>query len=200
MTEKKTRMKASERREQILDIARSCFTEYGFIGTTTAMIAERAEVSEPILYRHFSSKLELFHAVLTETLDIALKRFDEVARGKKNGADKLLAIVEDYPDFSRRQRNLMNVVDRAVAPDQTERTKKYLRDYFSGFESVLLGFVREGQADGSIRRTLDASTLASFLTMAGTGFGVLDALDFDSATSKSFPEDTKKLLAALLRK
>lgn len=59
-----TRMTGDERREQILHIAIKLFSQQGFSGTTTKKIAEDAGVSEAMVFRHFASKNELYHAIL----------------------------------------------------------------------------------------------------------------------------------------
>jgi AcrR family transcriptional regulator len=59
-----TRMTGDERREQILQIAIKLFSQHGFRGTTTKKIAEEAGVSEAMVFRHFASKSELYHAIL----------------------------------------------------------------------------------------------------------------------------------------
>ena len=195
----RSRMKGSERREQILVVARECFSEHGYSGTTTAMIARETGVTEPVLYRHFASKLVLFHAILEETLHVSLSHFAEITAGLESGADKLLAIVQDYPKFARKNRNLFNMVDRAVATDGGDKTRRMLADYYHGFEEALCAFVAEGQADGSIRKSIDPLVISSLLTMAGVGFGVLDGLDDPRYTRPDFPEKLASLIALILK-
>ena len=64
MTTTATRMPAAERRLAIVEAAIRVFTEGSYRGTTTAEIARAAGVSEPILYRHFASKRDLYLAAL----------------------------------------------------------------------------------------------------------------------------------------
>jgi AcrR family transcriptional regulator len=54
------RMTGQERREKILAAARQNFLRYGFEGTKTRFIAREAGVTEAVLYRHFTSKEQLF--------------------------------------------------------------------------------------------------------------------------------------------
>lgn len=61
---RKRRLPASERKKVILDAALSAFVEFGYHGALMDTIAERAEVTKPILYRHFSSKLDLLLAII----------------------------------------------------------------------------------------------------------------------------------------
>jgi len=60
------RLPATERRTAIIDAALRVFSTGSYSGATTAEIAREAEVSEPILYRHFASKKELYFACLDE--------------------------------------------------------------------------------------------------------------------------------------
>ena len=57
-------MTGDERREQILHVAIKLFSQHGFSGTTTKKIAEAAGVSEAMVFRHFSTKSDLYHAIL----------------------------------------------------------------------------------------------------------------------------------------
>ena len=59
-----TRLPAEERRRKLVDAALRVFSEGSYSGATTAQIARQAGVSEPILYRHFASKRELYFACL----------------------------------------------------------------------------------------------------------------------------------------
>lgn len=61
-----TRLPAAERRRAIVDGALRVFSTGSYAGATTADIARAAGVSEPLLYRHFSSKRELYFACLEE--------------------------------------------------------------------------------------------------------------------------------------
>lgn len=57
------------KREQILAVAGQLFMEHGFNAVTMDAIAEAAPVSKPTLYNHFSSKADLFFAVMTARAD-----------------------------------------------------------------------------------------------------------------------------------
>jgi AcrR family transcriptional regulator len=61
-----TRLSAPERRRAIVEAAIRVFSEGSYSGATTALIAREAGVSEPILYRHFASKRDLYVACLDE--------------------------------------------------------------------------------------------------------------------------------------
>jgi TetR/AcrR family transcriptional regulator len=64
LTQPKARMSSEDRRSQLLRTAIETFARNGFGGTKTKDIAAAAGISEAILFRHFASKEDLYHAIL----------------------------------------------------------------------------------------------------------------------------------------
>jgi TetR/AcrR family transcriptional regulator len=65
-------------RERILAAALDEFAGRGFDGTTTAEIARRAGVTQPLVHYHFESKDALWRAAVSEAFTSALSAFDGV--------------------------------------------------------------------------------------------------------------------------
>jgi AcrR family transcriptional regulator len=63
------RLTGAERRERILDAAETAFGERGYAGASVGEIAEAAGITKPVLYDHFSSKHELFVAIMERARD-----------------------------------------------------------------------------------------------------------------------------------
>lgn len=94
MTGATQRLPAAERRRAIVATAREVFSEGGFRGATTAEIARRAGVSEPILYRHFQCKRDLYLAALTEAWTLRRAVWDEAIAAEPDPVRWPLAMVE----------------------------------------------------------------------------------------------------------
>ncbi|MBI5810173.1 MAG: TetR/AcrR family transcriptional regulator, partial [Deltaproteobacteria bacterium] len=60
----KKRMTGEERKRQIVKVAASLFAKNGFKGTTTRGIAEKASISEAVIFRHFKKKQDLYKAII----------------------------------------------------------------------------------------------------------------------------------------
>ena len=58
------RMTGTERREQLITVARALFAERGFEGTSVEEIAAQAGVSKPVVYEHFGGKEGLYAVVV----------------------------------------------------------------------------------------------------------------------------------------
>ncbi len=64
-----TRLSASERAEQLIQVAVDLFSRKGFKGTTTREIAAAAGVTEAIIFRHFATKEQLYTAIIDRRLN-----------------------------------------------------------------------------------------------------------------------------------
>ena len=65
-------MTGSERRHQLIDVARSIFAERGYEGTSIEEIAQRARVSKPVVYEHFGGKEGLYAVVVDREMSALL--------------------------------------------------------------------------------------------------------------------------------
>ena len=75
-----TRLPASERREQLLDVAMTVFAANGYHGTSMNGVAKAAGVTKPVLYQHFTSKRDLYLELIE---DVADRLANEVVRAAK---------------------------------------------------------------------------------------------------------------------
>ncbi|MCW1958366.1 MAG: TetR/AcrR family transcriptional regulator [Mycobacterium sp.] len=65
-------MTGSERRHQLIDIARAIFAERGYDGTSVEEVAQRAGVSKPVVYEHFGGKEGLYAVVVDREMSALL--------------------------------------------------------------------------------------------------------------------------------
>lgn len=94
-----TRLRAAQRRSQLLEVAGSLFAEHGYHGLSMESLAEAAGVSKPVLYQHFPSKRDLYLALLGD----AVAEMEGQVRGALAGTTDNKARVEGaitaYFDF-----------------------------------------------------------------------------------------------------
>lgn len=91
-------MSAEERRESVLDAAVAEFARGGLAGTSTEAIAARAGISQPYLFRLFSTKKELFIAAYRRSHALIERRFIEASEGL-TGKQALDAMARAYHDL-----------------------------------------------------------------------------------------------------
>ncbi|MBF1735251.1 MAG: helix-turn-helix transcriptional regulator, partial [Trueperella pyogenes] len=64
MAEKRMRMSAFARREQLVAVGRATFAAKGFDGTSVEEIATHAKISKPVIYEHFGGKEGLYAVIV----------------------------------------------------------------------------------------------------------------------------------------
>jgi TetR/AcrR family transcriptional regulator len=105
-------MSREERRRQLIKIAVKFFSEFGFQGASTKSIAEAAGVTEAIIYRHFSTKEQLYSAILDYKLQQSgtqewIHELNKLAKANRDEelfrsvARKVLDSYQKDPDFQR---------------------------------------------------------------------------------------------------
>src|SRR5437764_12193533 len=89
------RLSAAERKEAVLEAALVEFAEAGYEGTSTEVIARRAGISQPYLFRLFGTKKELFKVSVARCFRETLETFQRAAEGHR-GDEALHALGEAY--------------------------------------------------------------------------------------------------------
>lgn len=93
------RMRAPERRAQLLDVARKVFGKDGFHSVTMDAVAREAGVTKPILYDHFSSKRDLYLALLEADLASLRERVRTALETSRGNRERIRASFQAYFDF-----------------------------------------------------------------------------------------------------
>jgi AcrR family transcriptional regulator len=83
----KIRMTSNARRASIVQCAIRLFAEKGFRGTTTRELAAAVGVTEPVLYRHFRAKRDLYSAIIEARSGEASERASELRELAAHGDD-----------------------------------------------------------------------------------------------------------------
>lgn len=166
----RSRLPAAERRTAILEAALRVFGERSYRAATTAEIARAAGVSEPILYRHFAGKQELYVACL-----------DEMARRLREKAEAIIAAEPDPREWSFAVPRAIDVLRReGVYPSQMwvqalgeagedSALTRYMRRHARELHDFAAGIIRRAQEAGGVAADRDPDAEA----WIGIGLGLL---------------------------
>jgi AcrR family transcriptional regulator len=155
------RLPAEERRSAIVAAALEVFGSGSYSGSTTAEIARAAGVSEPIIYRHFPSKRELWCACL-----------DEAWRELRSAITSAGAFVSPADAGTKKSSPWSNPllpnlwiqgVTEAAEDDEIQR---HLRAHIGEVHDFVADLMRGAQAAGAIPADRDAGAEA-WIFLAG---------------------------------
>ncbi len=165
----------SQRTDDILCAAEHVFARDGFAAATMDAVAREAGVSKGGMYRHFSSKDELFLAVVARTakeLD-ALLRSDAAVTTAVNGFAALRACIALTMSFAKQSDGKVKLaLDCSAIRDLVDPRSPALPPFDEAVTSLVelgLDVLRRGQTDGSIRSDVHVAGLAVSLWGAVIG-------------------------------
>jgi AcrR family transcriptional regulator len=145
--EKRKRLPADERREQLLDAARRVFVKTGFAAARIRMIADEAGVNDALLYQHFRSKEELFEAAVAEPLEesverlLALGRYREGIEEGELREEHLRALLEELLSGMVASAPLIGIVLMA----EPEIGERFYREHFAPAMQRLVAAIEAAQ-------------------------------------------------------
>jgi AcrR family transcriptional regulator len=181
MTATATRMAAADRRRHLVDTATRLFTEGSYHGTTTAEIARAAGVSEPILYRHFASKRDLYLAALEDVWSKTQESWQRTLDASPDACAAVEAIGKGHVSVRSPKLQLAELWVQALSEaSEDPELKRHLRRHMREVHDFVAGLVRRGQEEGAIAAERDPDAEAwimlagGILGMVGRRVGLLD--------------------------
>ena len=138
--DKANRLPRDERRAQLLSAALEVFTAAGYHSAAMDEIADRANVSKPVLYQHFPSKLELYLAVLDLHIDSLVFALQKAIAEHRGNADRVKATVEAYFGFIDAEGEAFRLLfesDMNLEPQVRERLNRMTYDCAAAVSAVI---------------------------------------------------------------
>ena len=141
MTEDKSaRLPRDERRAQLLVAALEVFTVAGYHSAAMDEIADRANVSKPVLYQHFPSKLDLYLAVLDMHIDSLVFAIQKAIASNRENSSRVAATVETYFGFIDSEGEAFRLLfesDMSLEPQVRERLNRMTYDCAAAVSAVI---------------------------------------------------------------
>ena len=151
MTTQRTRLPAEERRAAVLEAASTIFARGTYRSTTTAEIAKHAGVTEPVLYRHFPSKRDLYLACLEEAWVDTRKLWDGAVTDEPDPALWLTAMGRAYLATKDRRGQLAHLwLQSLTEVSDDPEVRKFVRRQLQTVHSYVADVMRRSQEAGGI--------------------------------------------------
>lgn len=193
------RMRAEDRRRQLLEVAAELFAKLGYRGATTAELARAAGITEPILYRHFQNKLDLFTTLIYEVGDEVIAAWELALADVDEPARRLKILLGANPATHERGRGVYRVIFQAMTeaegdPSIADALCKHITK-LHGFVKVELTRLQKARA---VRDDEPASALAWVLIDVAIGYGILAPLGLPGQTAAARTVGIERLMEDLL--
>ena len=158
------RLQPSERRRLLEEAAGRLFAERGYDGTTLSDIAAAADVTKPMLYRHFDSKKALYLGLLEKHRD-DLPRFVERAAASPPES-RLEALLDTWLSYVQEHGYAWKMIFRDRTGDAQIQA---FRHEVQARARVVMAALVESESDATAE---EVEPLAEFLRSGGAGLAL----------------------------
>lgn len=171
------RMKAEDRRRQLLEVAADVFAQRGYRGATTAELASAAGITEPILYRHFDNKLDLFTTLIDEVGSAVIDAWNQALDACDTPEQRFDALIAGNPATHERGRGVYRVIFQAMTEAEGEpEINAAIRKHVERLHRFLTRELAGLQDAGVIRDDEPAASQAWLMMHLAIGYGMVSPL------------------------
>jgi len=156
----------STTRDKLLEAAIKLFAEKGFNGTTTKEIAEKAEVNEALIFRHFSTKRDLYGAIIEKKIfeepgiEIALETHND----SKDDALVFTAIATRMFDRCGKDPSFMRLLHFS-ALEGHDLSDMFFETYVEYINMLICDYIETRIKDGALRNVNPLYASKAFIGM-----------------------------------
>ncbi|HWM43621.1 MAG TPA: nucleoid occlusion factor SlmA [Burkholderiales bacterium] len=140
-----------ERRLEILKALATMLEAPKWERITTAALAEKLEVSEAALYRHFASKAQMYEGLIEFIESSVFTLANQITADEADGRNQCEKLVEMLLAFAEKNPGMVRVMTGDALVGEHERLQVRINQFFERFESTLKQSLRvssDGDAAG----------------------------------------------------
>jgi AcrR family transcriptional regulator len=199
MAKRAPKRTAQQRRRLIIESAQAMFAASNYARVGTAELAKAAGISEPALYRYFSSKKELFISTIKTAGKRLLDIWERLASEVIDPLEVIRAIGLGYYDHLRSRSPVMKLLFQALSETDDEEIRQALYNNFAAFIRFLEENLEEGKRQGLIRQDVSPTVAAWQLMAFGLTLDLIHPLGFDEEMNRSHVEEWQRLYLDSIR-
>ncbi len=195
----KNRLSGDERRHQIIEKAAEVFAKKGVMGTRTRDIAEVCNINEALIYRHFTSKDELYQEAMIYSYDLAVRSWMSGAKGHANGLSALIAVLlVQFEMLSENPVLCANMWHGIASTTHDPIMAESLEEKLNSFHVFIKGMIEQGIKDGSIKPEITPDLGAWLLRGSSFNYILRGVLNLEAGSEARDPELYSKFIRDLL--
>ena len=157
-----------ERRLEILKALAQMLEQPKWGKITTAALAERLDVSEAALYRHFASKAQMYEGLIEFIESSVFTVANKIAQDEADGREQAAKLVEVLLAFAEKNPGMVRVMTGDALVGEHERLQARMNQFYDRFEATLKQALRSpggggGQKPSDADVTAQAGLLLRYL-------------------------------------
>lgn len=155
------RIPAAERRAVTVEAVLSLAGDQNPSDITTAAIAQRMNVTQGALFRHFPSKDAIWEAVMEWVAERLLARIDDAARGIESPLASMEAMFMSHVAFAAEHPGMPRMVFSELQRAEPTPAKRMVQTLLQRYGKRLHELLAKGKAAGELSAVLDIEAAAT---------------------------------------
>jgi len=184
----------TERQKEIIEVALELISKKGIQGLTIKNLAKEIGITEPAIYRHYDSKIDILIAVLELFKHNTEHLFEKELNNDSKAIDKIEHLfTKHFTSFSATPSLVSVIFSEEIFRNEPILINK-ISEVIDKNDKILTTIIVKGQKSGEIRSDIEAKYLS--IIIIGTLRLFVKKWQF-SAFSYNLPKEGKKLIDSI---
>lgn len=189
-------MEKIDKRTSILEAAEKLFSEFGYEGASTRLIAKESGANIAMINYYFGSKEGVFMEIMIKRIIDFQEQLNLVSQARQTGIEKLKKVVEGYAKRILNNPSFHKMMHRELSLPHRPEMFSHIENAMAANQLVIEKIINEGIAEGSIRPVDVRMTILSLVATiskvavspakitSGTGLDINDIKDRQVITER----------------
>ncbi len=191
-------MENDKTRKKLILAAKTLFVKQGFDATTMSDIAKESGLCRRTLYSYYESKIDVYHAVISNEMAKVIDRLEYIARLSMPAPQKIMELIYGH------YKVLKEVVDNnGTLKSSFFRNIWYLEHFRKDFDqkekSILQSVILEGKSEG-VFNVVNVKRASEVINYCMRGFEVpyISGRLWRGNTKEEIKQDTSRMVFGIL--
>jgi len=155
--------RSGERKNQILQVLAEMLQAPKADKITTATLAERLDVSEAALYRHFASKAQMYEGLIGFVEETVFGLINKISAEQESGLKQTHAIAAMLLSFAEKNPGMTRVLIGDALVNEDARLQARINQLHDRLEATFKQSLRLAQTQGELDKAADAAAQANLI-------------------------------------
>ncbi|BBE51732.1 Nucleoid occlusion factor SlmA [Ferriphaselus amnicola] len=155
--------KPGERKLQILQTIATMLEQPKGEKITTALLAQKLEISEAALYRHFASKAQMYEGLIEFIEQTVFGLVNKIIADESNGMKQAESVVALLLRFAQKNRGMTRVLIGDALVNENERLQQRINQFLDRIEATLKQALRIAITQGELPADTDVGAYSNLM-------------------------------------
>jgi TetR/AcrR family transcriptional regulator len=155
--------KPGERKLQILQTIATMLEQPKGEKITTALLAQKLEISEAALYRHFASKAQMYEGLIEFIEQTVFGLVNKIIADESNGMKQAESVVALLLRFAQKNRGMTRVLIGDALVNENERLQQRINQFLDRIEATLKQALRIAITQGELSADTDVGAYSNLM-------------------------------------